>query len=339
MKHILFGGDGLLGRHLAARLVKDGEEVVVCDIAKSSLPHYTHCSFLKLDVTDAAQFMPLDIKPDDVVYNLLSSTQPAPKTRTRRRDACWSINYRGTVNIIDKMAGCEATRLIHFSSDRIYRRGISHPRTENAPVKPLGDFGLSSWKTEELAADWRDRGMKISVFRPRQLIGPGFSGPMSRLFRLIDHNLPVPMIGSGRNPYQFVSVFDCVEAARLAWKTGVPNEAYNLGSDNPPPVRKLLGNLIQHAGSRSTLLPTPAWAIKRMLDLIDLVNLPVMAPEHYLTADEVCVLDCSKTKQQLGWSADHRDEDMLISAYNTYRTERAANGSRSPAASKPSPTT
>jgi dTDP-glucose 4,6-dehydratase len=40
MRHIIFGGDGFVGRHLAAKLVADGEEVIVADIAKSDLPHY-----------------------------------------------------------------------------------------------------------------------------------------------------------------------------------------------------------------------------------------------------------------------------------------------------------
>ena len=29
MKHVIFGGDGFVGRHLAQRLVSDGEDVVV----------------------------------------------------------------------------------------------------------------------------------------------------------------------------------------------------------------------------------------------------------------------------------------------------------------------
>jgi dTDP-glucose 4,6-dehydratase len=172
------------------------------------------------------------------------------------------------------------------------------------------------------AADWRKRGMRISLFRPRLIIGPGRLGILEKLFKLIDWNLPVPMIGSGKNPYQFVSVFDCAEAARLAWKAGVPNEAYNLGSLEPPPVRKLLSDLIAHAGSKSFLLPTPGWAVKRTLDLLDLVNLPIMDPEQYLIADEMCVLDVSKGGRELGWVPKFRDEDMLIAAYSEYRLKR-----------------
>jgi dTDP-glucose 4,6-dehydratase len=60
--------------------------------------------------------------------------------------------------------------------------------------------------------------MNISMFRPRLIIGPGRLGILEKLFKLIDMNLPVPMIGSGKNPYQFISVFDCAEACAPAWK-------------------------------------------------------------------------------------------------------------------------
>ena len=112
------------------------------------------------------------------------------------------------------------------------------------------------------------------------------------------------------------------EAARLAWKAGVPNEAYNLGSLNPPPVRKLLGDLIRHAGSKSILLPTPGWAVKRTLDLLDFMNMPIMDPEQYLIADEDCLLDVSKGARDLGWVPQYRDEDMLIAAYSEYRAKK-----------------
>lgn len=45
-------------------------------------------------------------------------------------------------------------------------------------------------------------------------------------------------------------------------------------------------------------------------------------PEQYLIADEMCVLDCTKAKRQLGWKAEYRDEDMLIAAYREYREKK-----------------
>src|SRR5262245_18117901 len=113
-----------------------------------------------------------------------------------------------------------ANRLVHFTTDMIYGHTVTYPMTEEHPVALLGEYGLSKLRTEELAAEWRKRGMKISLFRPRLIIGPGRLGILEKLFKLIDMNLPVPMIGSGRNPYQFISVFDCYEAAPLAVTAG-----------------------------------------------------------------------------------------------------------------------
>lgn len=322
MRHIIFGGDGFVGRHLAPKLVADGEEVIVADIVKSDLPHYRKARFVQTDVTAPESVEGLGIKPDDMVYNLSAKMLSPIQVRAKRHEFFYPVNYFGTENIIHAMDKAGAQNLVHFTTDMIYGHTVTYPMTEEHPVAPLGEYGMSKWETEQLAAVWRERGMNISLFRPRLIIGPGRLGILEKLFKLIDMNLPVPMIGSGKNPYQFISVFDCAEAARLAWKAGVPNEAYNLGSLNPPPVRKLLGDLVKHAGSKSILIPTPGWAVKRTLDLFDLLNMPIMDPEQYLIADEECVLDVSKGKAQLGWVPQYRDEDMLIAAYSEYRAKK-----------------
>jgi dTDP-glucose 4,6-dehydratase len=322
MKHVIFGGDGFVGRHLAPKLLADGAEVVVADIVKSDLKHYRSARFVKCDVTDAASVEAVGLKADDMVYNLSAKMLSPIQTRAKRHDFFFPVNYYGTLHIIEAMDAVGASKLVHFTTDMIYGHTVVTPMTEDHPVAPLGEYGLSKQMTEELAAEWRKRGMQISLFRPRLIIGPGRLGILEKLFKLIDMNLPVPMIGSGKNPYQFISVFDCAEAARAAWKAGVPDEAYNLGSLNPPPVRKLLGDLIKHAGSKSLLIPTPGWAVKRTLDLFDLMNMPIMDPEQYMIADEECVLDVSKAERQLGWVPKYRDEDMLIAAYSEYRGKK-----------------
>jgi dTDP-glucose 4,6-dehydratase len=319
---VIFGGDGFVGRHLAPKLVADGETVVVADIVKSDLTHYRSARFITCDVTDPASVAAVGLKADDMVYNLSAKMLSPIQVRAKRHDFFFPVNFHGTEHIMQAMDKAGASKLVHYTTDMIYGHTVVLPMTEDHPVSPLGEYGLSKLKTEELAAEWRKRGMSISLFRPRLIIGPGRLGILEKLFKLIDWNLPVPMIGSGRNPYQFISVFDCAEAARAAWKAGVPNEAYNLGSLNPPPVRRLLGDLIRHARSKSILLPTPGWAVKRALDLLDLLNMPIMDPEQYLIADEECVLDVSKAGRQLGWVPQYRDEDMLVAAYSEYRAKK-----------------
>jgi dTDP-glucose 4,6-dehydratase len=232
------------------------------------------------------------------------------------------VNYHGVEHILNHMAAKGCHQLVHFTTDMVYGHASSVPQTETAPLAPLGEYGRSKLATEELCRRYRDRGMSISIFRPRLIIGPGRLGILSKLFKLIDAGLPVPMIGSGRNQYQFISVYDCASAAVLAWRAGLPNAEYNIGSDDPPSVYELLTRLIREAGSRSFLLPTPARLVKAALTALDWINLPLMDPEQYLIADEVCILDTSKAKRELGWEPQYNDEDMLLAAYREYRNSR-----------------
>lgn len=324
MKHILFGGDGFVGRQLAKKLLEDGEEVIVADIVNDNQSVYPKATFLTCDVTDPASIAAVPIAAEDMVYNLSAKMLSPIQVRAKRHDFFYPVNYDGTKNIIEAMDRAGAKKLVHYTTDMVYGHTVAYPMTEDHPVAPLGEYGQSKLDTEFLAADWRERGMDITLFRPRLIIGPGRLGILTKLFKLVDMNLPVPMIGSGKNPYQFISVFDCADAAYRAWKAGVPNEAYNLGSINPPPVKKLLGDLVKHAGSKSILLPTWGFAVKRTLDFLDAINMPLMDPEQYLIADEMCVLDVSKGERDLGWVPAYRDEDMLIAAYDEYRSQKTA---------------
>ncbi len=335
MKHVLIGGDGFVGRHLAADLHSIGEEVLVADIQQGAHDIYRHVPFLKLDVTKPEQLRAIDLKPDDIVYNLSARMLSPIMPRRKRRAFFWPVNYDGVENILQFMEEKGCTRLIHYTTDMIYGHSKSVPQTENHAIEPLGEYGRSKLETEHLCRRYRKKGMQITIFRPRLIVGPGRLGILSKLFKLIDANLPVPMIGKGRNPYQFISVFDCSRAAICAWQAGIPNSEYNLGSDNPPSIRELLGRLIKETGSRSILLPTPAPLVKATLTMLDLVSLPLMDPEQYLIADEVCILDCSKAKREIGWQPRYRDDDMLLAAYRGYRkgrnTARVANPATAPA--------
>lgn len=321
MKHIIIGGDGFVGRQLAKNLATKGEEVVIADIARGAARHnetLPHCWF---DVTAPVTFKSVDLKSDDVVYNLSARMLSPIMPRSKRREFFWPVNHDGVANILSWMETKGATRLVHFTTDMVYGHTHATPTREDAPAKPLGEYGLSKLQSEKLCEKYRERGFSISIFRPRLIIGPGRLGILAKLFKLIDLNLPVPMIGSGKNPYQFISVFDCASACEAAWRAGLPNRVYNLGSDDPPAVKELLRNLIQAAGSRSVLLPTPAPIVKLVLTALDHVNLPLMDPEQYLIADEICILDTSAAKKDLDWKPLYRDEDMLEAAYREYRTD------------------
>ena len=151
MKHVLFGGDGFVGRILAAKLVAEGEKVVVADIVKGDCQHYSKCKWVHLDVTKPEDFKQLKISKSDAVYNLSAKMLSPIVTRAERHDFFWPVNVHGTQNILNAMEKAGAKNLVHFTTDMIYGHTKTVPMYEDHPVQPLGEYGESKLETERMA--------------------------------------------------------------------------------------------------------------------------------------------------------------------------------------------
>jgi dTDP-glucose 4,6-dehydratase len=319
MKHVIIGGDGFVGRHLARLLLQRGEQVVIGGVTRSDLDIYQTAAFVRADIRDPAGLAALPIGPDDVVYHLAARMLMPIMPRRQRHFYFHSVNHLGTENVLRLVHERGCTRFVYFTTDMVYGRTQRVPKTEDHPRVPLGPYGASKLASEEACARYREKGINVAIFRPRLIIGPGRLGILARLFALIERHLPIPVIGNGRNHYQFISVFDCASAALAAADNGVPNSAYNLGSLKPPTVDELLTKLIAAAASRSRLVHVPAALVKPALAALDRVGWPLMDPEQYLIADEDCVVDVSRAERELGWRPRFADDDMLLAAYAEYR--------------------
>lgn len=324
MQHIIIGGSGFTGGFLARQLIEEGQSVLNVDCEAPQDEALRAIPFSQIDIENPRAFSDLALKPEDIVYHLAARQYHNPIPRFGRDDFFARVNVGGTQNILDWMEGSACRNLVYFSTDMVYGLPDTIPVTTEHPRRPLGPYGKSKKSSEDVCAAARERGFRITVFRPRLIIGPGRLGIFKKLFRLIGANLPVPLIGDGSNRYQMISVFDCVSAMRCAVRAGLPNAEYNLGSLSPPSTRELLRGLIEKVGSRSSLIATPGKLVKGVLAALDDVGLTLLYPEQFLIADINYLVDTSKTEQQLGWSPQFRDEDMIYQAYAEYSAHSKA---------------
>lgn len=323
MKHILFGGNGFVGRYTARDLLAAGEQVLVCDIAKDRLPIYDKAQFMHCDITRPDAVARVPIEPDDIVHNLAARMLHPIVKRRARYEYFYSVDYHGAVHIIDAMERAGCNRLLQFSTDMVYGPLQTPPPVRvDHPRLPIGEYSASKMALEDYCIGKRAQGLKVSIFRPRLINGPGRVGILGMLFNLIRLNLPVPLIGNGRNRYQMVSVFDCASAAIASADKGVVDGEFNLGSAAPPSVRELLGEVIRQAGSKSILIPTLAAPAKMLLRLLDRINLPILVPEQFEIADHDFVNDIEPTVRMLGWRPLHGDLDMMLEAYRRFLAAR-----------------
>ena len=202
----------------------------------------------------------------------------------------------------------------------VYGPAVEIPRTEKHPQLPFGPYGRSKVAAEDLISKAvAARDVNCTIFRPRLILGPGRLGILEVLFRTVDRGSPIPLIGPGKNRFQFVSVSDCARASILAAEKGCPNGAFNLGTDNSPTEYELLRNFIDQVGSKSMLVRTPAWLTKTVLRLLNVIKMAPMDPEQYEIADLEVVLDTTAVKQVLGWHPTQSDGELLLAAYLTFK--------------------
>jgi len=315
-RHVITGGSGFTGRHLANFLLRRGDDVVLFDRRPPSFDHTG--VFVLGDATVAGDLDRIGLRAGDVVYHLAARQFAEAVPRVNRTAWFEAVNVAGTREVLAAMARGGANRLVFFSTDMTYGVPQSTPVAPSHPQRPLGPYGTSKMRAEALIRAARPEGIAATIFRPRLIIGPGRLGILERLFRLIRAGSPVPLIGRGANRYQMVSVEDCVTAAARAVDRECPPGPFNLGSASPPTTRFLLEAVIKHANSRSVLIPISAAPLKAILAVLDFAGLTLMYPEQFGIADLDILLDTSATRSELGWEPSIDDVAAMTAAYDAF---------------------
>lgn len=317
MKTIIFGGNGFLGKHLVDELTRKAKAVLVCDISDGAVN--AKAPYIRTDIRDKSSVAAVPFARDDIIINLAANQYHHRVPRINRQQFFFETNTRGTENILEVAFSKGCKNAVQFTTDMTYGKPLYLPVDTKHPQNPIGPYGRSKKAAEEICRAYRKKGMNITVFRPRMIIGPGRLGILKRMFTLIEHNLPIPTIGNGKNCYQMISVFDCVSAIELAIHKGVPNKEYNLGSNKPPQIRDLLQSLVRSVGSSSRIVPTSGAMVKTILRFMGLVGLEIMYREQYMIADQNYILDISETEAGLGWSPRYSDQEMMREAYKAWK--------------------
>jgi nucleoside-diphosphate-sugar epimerase len=317
--YYIWGGDGFVGRYLAASLMEINQKVVICDVKKTENdPIYKVAKYVKADICNFSQVDALPIEKNDIVINM-AANQYHKKVPRNRKEYFFSVNYVGTKNVLKSIYTKGCKKYLMFSTDMSYGKPQYLPIDTKHPQNPFGPYGESKLACENLCRKYREKGINITIMRPRMIIGPGRMGILAKMFKLVDWNLPVPTIGNGKNHYQMISVFDCVSAVLSAIDKGFPNKEYNLGSKNAPCTKDLLKGVIETAHSHSLVLATPGKLIKMILKLMDNCGLTLMYPEQFMIADEEYILDIKDTEKDLDWHPLYNDSDMIKQAYEIYK--------------------
>ncbi len=248
MRILAAGGAGFLGRHLCGRLreIDPALQLTILDLQGRTGFNFTQCDLTSR--TDSRLALSGD--------NFRTVIQMVGIIRAKSVQEYRLMNVETTENLLENLDP-PPDKFLLLSSSAVY----GAPPPDHWPVKetcslnPVSDYGVSCIEREELARRiCRQKGIKLVILRPFNLVGPGQEPVMmipsfARRLALIERNgFPLEMeVGPLDTRRDFVDVRDAagfISAAALS-RDPSPEQVYNIASGVTHTGRYVLDHLLE----------------------------------------------------------------------------------------------
>ncbi|OYR43443.1 MULTISPECIES: NAD-dependent epimerase/dehydratase family protein [unclassified Halorubrum] len=229
---LVTGGAGLVGSHLAARLLDRGATVRVADdLSKGDRDR----------VPDGADFVEADLtEPGDVAEAVTGDLDTvfhfAAYTDTNYDDdrELFEDNTAMTYNVLERMHEVDVDRLAFTSSSTVYGEAPRPTPEDHGPLEPISIYGSSKLADEALISTHaHSYGVQSWVFRFANIVGPHQRGNVIPDFiqKLDDDPTSLEILGDGRQEKSYMHVSECVDAIQYVVERADEDlNVYNLGT-------------------------------------------------------------------------------------------------------------
>lgn len=316
-KVFITGGTGFLGVHLARKFLKEGYRVTLYDLTDLDAQDLIgKVQVVTGDVRDKKAIQAA-LKGHDYVVHAAAAL---PIQRTKEK--IFSVNIDGTRTVLQVSLQEKIKKFIFISSTALYGVPKHLPETEESPVDPIGYYGESKQKGEELCMEYQEKGLPVIIFRPKTFLGPERLGVFSLWFEAIYTGRRLYILGNGNNPYQLLDVSDLADAVVKAIESSVSGEIFNIGARDFQTWRKDLGAVIKHAKSRSKITGLPVLPSQILLTILEKLNLSPLSAWHYLTMPVPSYVSTEKAEKLLHWKPKKSNEELFLESYLWYKKNR-----------------
>lgn len=198
--------------------------------------------------------------------------QPKTKNDPEQAERYDRINHLLAVETARKAKGEGVRQFLFMSSASVY--GLSAPVgkvvmiTEDTPLNPTDNYGISKKRAEEDLALLRDENFRLAVLRPPMIYGKGCKGNYQTMAKLAK-KLPVfPWVDNQRSMLYMENLAECIRLLIDDGADGIfcpQNKEYVNTSD--------MVSLIAHANGRGILMIHGfAWALKLLRPVTGIVD-------------------------------------------------------------------
>jgi UDP-glucose 4-epimerase len=237
---LVTGGAGLVGSHLAERLLDGNEVVVADDLSKGErerVPDGT--AFVEADMTDSDDVASVLTDNLDCVFHFAAHTD----TNHANPRRLFEENSAMTYNVLERAHEVGVSNVSFTSSSTVYGEASMPTPEDYAPLEPISIYGASKLADEGLLSTYaHSHDFTVWLFRFANIVGPHQRGNVVPDFieKLADDPDRLEILGDGRQEKSYLHVTDCVEAIQhVVEHTDQSMNTYNLGTRTTTSVTRI----------------------------------------------------------------------------------------------------
>ena len=311
MRALVTGGSGYFGSLLIDKLLHEGFDVGSLDIIRpDNIP--SEVRFHQADIRDQ-ELLNKYLSGYDLIFHNVAQVPLA-----KNKKLFWEVNVQGTDNICRAAIANNVKKLVYTSSSAVYGVPNINPVDENTTPIPGEAYGKAKLEGENICKSYSEKGLEVSIIRPRTIMGHGRLGIFSILFRWVREGVNIPVLNNGANIYQFVHADDLATACILSSQNNSSFEAYNIGASDYYSMRKTLESLCEYAGTGSRVFSLPMRPIELAMNITSTLRLSPLSPYHSLMYGRSLYFDISKAKKELGFIPKRTTNEMFSESYDWY---------------------
>ena len=310
-KALITGGSGYFGSLLLKKLLDSGYECAILDINEyEGLP--ANVRFFQADIRDR-EAVSRSCRGMDLVFHNVAQVPLAKDNRLFD-----SVNRQGTEILLASALLNRVSKVIYTSSSAVFGVPEHNPVTEGMELRPREKYGEAKLQGEKCCHAFAEKGLDITIIRPRTIMGHGRLGIFQILFEWVRTGYNIPVLGGGKNIYQFVHADDLAEACLLASMKKGP-DIFNCGTDRFGTMREVLEDLCAYANTGSKVVSLPMGPIILGMEITSKLGLSPLGSYHSLMYGRSMYFDISKAKTKLGWQPKYSNSEMFRESYDWYR--------------------
>ena len=176
-KILITGGSGYFGETLTKKLLSLGFDCYIFDLNMPSKDLIKNVKYLNGDIRDFEK-VNYACKNADIIFHNVAQVPIA-----KNKHLFQSVNNIGTKNILEAAKKNKCEHFIYTSSSAIYGVPIKNPVNEQTRPNPVEAYGKAKLLGELSCKDY-NKDFRVSIIRPRTILGGGRLGIFSNIVRM-----------------------------------------------------------------------------------------------------------------------------------------------------------